>query len=117
MDKTPDYFEKIVLRRHRLELALFQLLPSGCCNGLTETAPAAECGHCRLMINHAFLNPNWSEEQAVDTVIYHLANRDNCESALILRCAEADRELKRLEEERLKQAAAPVTAFQDTLAA
>lgn len=117
MNKTNDYFESIVLRRHRLELTLFQLLPPTCRKGLMEMAPDSACGHCRHMVNHAFLNPDSSDEQAVDTAIYHLADQDNCESALALRRAEAARELKRLEEQRIEQAAARTSTYPDTLAA
>lgn len=95
MDELPETLAQISLRRHRLELALFQLLPTPCRKGLAAATPESGCNHCRHMIDRTFLDPAQPDDQAVDEALYHLTNLDGCDGAHALRCAEADRALRR----------------------
>lgn len=93
MTELPESFERMVQRRHRLELAVLKFLPAPCRDGLAAAVPGSDCSHCRYMLNHAFLHPAQSDEQVIDTALYHLANVDNCRGAVELRRAEAARAL------------------------
>lgn len=83
------------MRRHKLELALFQRLSGICRSRLTSPDTKPNCRSCRDMVNHAFLDHTQADDEAVEKAYYHLANRDDCDGARELRCAEAEHLLSR----------------------
>lgn len=104
--------ERILVRRHKLELALYQRLSGICRSRLTSPGAMPDCRSCRDMVNHAFLDHDQADDEAVETAYYHLANRDGCDGARELRCAEAEHLLSRYD-----MPEAPGAAAQDLAAA